>query len=62
VSKKPRITFRPERIADGEWQIAAHFPDAEIRYIKGLASHEEARQWIDGPRKVAWLKSQGLAK
>jgi hypothetical protein len=62
MSKKPRVEFHPKRIADGDWQIEAHFPDAEIRYITGLVSHEDARQWIDGPRKVAWLKSQGLAK
>ncbi len=27
-----------KRIAEGEWQIEAHYPTAEIRYIKGLKS------------------------
>jgi hypothetical protein len=35
MSKSPRVTFQPKRIAEGEWQIEAHYPGAEIRYIKG---------------------------
>lgn len=62
MSKKPRVVFNPKRIAEGEWQIEAHAPAEEVRYIKGLSSHEDAREWIEGPRKVAWLKSQRLAK
>jgi hypothetical protein len=38
MSKSPRIRiiFKPKRIAEGDWQIEAHGPGAEIRYIKGL--------------------------
>jgi hypothetical protein len=62
MSKKPRVIFNPKRIKDGERQIEAHTPGDDVRYIKGLTSHEEARAWIEGPQKVTWLKSQGLAK
>ena len=62
MSKKPRVVFHPKRIAEGEWQVEAQCPGEETRYITGLTSHEDARNWIDGPRKIAWLRSQGLAK
>jgi hypothetical protein len=62
MGKKPRVDFRAKRIAEGEWQIEAHSAGQEVRYVKGLTSHDEARDWIDGPRKIAWLRSQGLAK
>ena len=48
--------------ADGDWQIEAHCPGAEIRYIKGLISKADADEWLAGERKVAWLRSQGYAK
>jgi hypothetical protein len=62
VSKKPRIEFRPKRIAEGNWQIEAHCPGEETLYIDGLSSLEEIHSWLNGPRKIAWLRSQGLAK
>ena len=62
MSKSPRVTFTPKRIADGNWQIEASVPGAEIRIINGLTSNEDAREWIDGNRKIAWLRSQGYAK
>ena len=37
MGKTPRVEFRPKRIAEGDWQIEAHYPGAEIRYITGLA-------------------------
>jgi hypothetical protein len=60
--KSPRVIFSPERIADGDWQIEAHCPGAEIRYITGLTSKVEADEWLAGNRKLAWLRSQGYAK
>lgn len=62
MSKKLRVIFNPKRVAEGDWHIEAHCSDEDVRLIKGLASHEEARQWIDGERKIGWLRSQGLAK
>lgn len=62
MSKSPRVTFSPKRIAEGDWQIEAHCPGAEVRYIGGLKSKEDAHEWINGNRKVDWLRSQGYAK
>jgi hypothetical protein len=62
MSKKPRIEFRPKRIAEGIWQIEAHCPGEDIRTIDGLTSLDDVHNWINGPRKIAWLRSQGLAK
>jgi len=62
MSKSSRVIFSTKRIADGDWQIEAHCPGAEIRYIKGLISKADADEWLAGERKVAWLRSQGYAK
>ena len=62
MSKSPRVTFRPKRIADGEWQIEAHHPDEEVRIISGLTSKADIDDWMNGARKIAWLRSQGYAK
>jgi hypothetical protein len=59
---KPRVTFNLKRIAEGEWQIEAHYLGAEIRYITGLTSKDDAYEWLNGNRKLAWLRSQGYAK
>jgi hypothetical protein len=62
MSKKKRVEFRPKRIAEGEWRIEAHCSGEEVRLIDGLSSLEEVHSWLNGPRKIAWLKSQGLAQ
>ena len=62
MSKSPRVIFSTKRIADDDWQIEAHCPGAEIRYIKGLTSKADADDWLAGERKIAWLRSQGYAK
>ncbi|HEV2624046.1 MAG TPA: hypothetical protein VGV62_02830 [Xanthobacteraceae bacterium] len=64
MSKSPRIRiiFKPKRIAEGDWQIEAHGPGAEIRYIKGLTSKADFDEWMQGSRRVDWLRSQGYAK
>ena len=62
MSKKPRVTFKYKRIAEDDWQIEAHYPGAEIRYIKGLKSKAEADEWLQGNRRIDWLRSQGYAK
>jgi hypothetical protein len=62
MSKSPRVIFSSKRIADGDWQIEAHCPGAEIRYIKGLISKADIDEWLAGERRIAWLRSQGYAK
>jgi hypothetical protein len=62
MSKSPRVIFKYKRIAEGEWQIEAHYPGAEIRYIKGFKSKAEIDEWLQGSRRIDWLRSQGYAK
>ena len=62
MKKSPRVIFSTKRIAEGDWQIEAHLPGFEIRYVKGLASKADADDWLAGERKIAWLRSQGYAK
>ena len=59
---KARVTFRTLRIADDNWIIQADYPDSEPREITGLTSKADADDWINGDRKIAWLRSQGYAK
>ena len=59
---KPRVTFKYKRIVEDEWQIEAHYPGAEIRLIKGFTSKAEIDEWLQGSRRIDWLRSQGYAK
>jgi hypothetical protein len=59
---KSRVTFKLKRIAEDDWQIEAHYPGAEIRYIKGFKTKVETDEWLQGTRKIDWLRSQGYAK
>jgi hypothetical protein len=61
-SKSPRVTFKYKRIAEDDWQIEAHCPGVDIRYIKGLKSKTEIDEWLQGTRRIDWLRSQGYAK
>ncbi|MGB9364441.1 MAG: hypothetical protein WCE79_00365 [Xanthobacteraceae bacterium] len=59
---KAKVDFRPTRIDEGNWQIVAACPGHEDRFIKGLTSREDCYDWLNGARKVEWLRSQGYAK
>ena len=59
---KNRVVFTPKRIAEDDWQIEARYEGLETRYITGLTSKADADDWMQGRRKIAWLKSQGYAK
>lgn len=59
---KPRVTFKLQRIAENDWQIMAEYPGAEVRLIKGLTSKADVDDWLNGERRIAWLRSQGYAK
>jgi hypothetical protein len=59
---KIKVTFRTVRVAEGDWKILADYPDIEQREITGFASKADADAWINGDRKIAWLRSQGYAK
>lgn len=62
MSKKPRVTFKLERVAEGDWQIQAHYPGAEVRIIKGFKTKAEVDEWMNGSLRIDWLRSQGYAK
>jgi hypothetical protein len=62
MAKSPRVTFHPNRIAEGDWQIEAHCPGAEIRYVTGFKTKAEIDEWLAGDGKIKWLRSQGYAK
>ena len=59
---KPRVTFKMQRIAEGDGQIIAEYPGVEPRYIKGFTSKTEVDEWLAGTRRIDWLRSQGYAK
>ena len=62
MSKSPRVTFKYKRVAEDDWQIEAHYPGAEIRYIKGFKSKIEIDEWPLGTQRIDWLRSQDYAK
>ena len=59
---KPKVTFKIVRIAEDNWSIQADYPGVEPRMITGLTSKADADDWMNGNRKIAWLRSQGYAK
>jgi hypothetical protein len=62
MSKSPRVTFKPKRIAEGEWQIQAECPGVETKFVTGFKSKAEIDEWLAGDGKIKWLRSQGYAK
>jgi hypothetical protein len=62
MKKKARVTFKMKRIAEGDWQIVAECEGAETKFITGLKSKEEVNEWLNGTRRIDWLRSQGYAK
>jgi hypothetical protein len=62
MAKSPRVQFKMERIAPDDWQIVATCEGTEPRYITGLKSKAEVDEWLNGSRRLAWLRSQGYAK
>ena len=59
---KAKVTFQPVRIAEGEWTISAESPGREPVEITGFISKTEIDEWMNGDRRIAWLRSQGYAK
>ena len=59
---KAKVTFKIVRVAEDDWKILADYPGGEQREVTGLTSKADADEWINGNRKVAWLRSQGFAK
>ena len=59
---KAKVTFKIVRNAEDDWNILAEYPGAEPRQITGLKSKSDADDWMNGDRRIAWLRSQGYAK
>jgi hypothetical protein len=59
---KVKVTFKIVRIAEDDWNIQADCPGAEPRQVTGLKSKADADDWMNGDRRIAWLRSQGYAK
>ena len=59
---KAKVIFKPVRIAEGDWNILAECPGAEPIHITGFKSKAEIDEWMNGDRRIAWLRSQGYAK
>ena len=59
---KVKVSFKPVRNSEGDWAIIAEYPGAEPREIKGFTSKTEIDDWMNGERRIAWLRSQGYAK
>jgi hypothetical protein len=59
---KAKVTFKIVRLAEDDWIIQADYPGSEKREVTGLKSKADADDWMNGERKVAWLRSQGYAK
>ena len=59
---KAKVIFKIVRNAEDDWNILAEYPGAEHREITGLKSKSDADDWMNGDRRIAWLRSQGYAK
>jgi hypothetical protein len=62
MAKSPRVVFTFERIAEGDWRIIASREGADTQYIGGLTSKAEVDEWMQGSRRIAWLRANGYAK
>jgi len=62
MSKSPRVVFKPERIAEGDWQIQAQCPGPETAYIKRFQDKLAIDDWLAGDGKIKWLRARGYAK
>ena len=59
---KAKVTFKIVRNAEDDWKIVAEYPGVPAREITGLKSKSDADDWMNGDRRIAWLRSQGYAK
>lgn len=59
---KTKVIFKIVRIAEGDWNIIAEYPGIEPVRITGFKTKAETDEWINGERRIAWLRSQGYAK
>jgi hypothetical protein len=59
---KAKVIFKPLRKSDDEWAIIAEYQGVEPVEITGFKSKTEIDEWMNGERRISWLRSQGYAK
>ena len=59
---KAKVTFKPVRINEGDWNILAEHTEREPIQIIGFKSKTEVDEWMNADGRIAWLRSQGFAK
>jgi len=59
---KVKVSFKSVRNSEGDRAIIAEYPGAEPREITGFTSKTDIDDWMNGERRIAWLRSQGYAK
>jgi hypothetical protein len=62
MAKSPRVEFKFERVAEGDWRIEAKCAGAETQYINGFTTKAAVDEWMSGDGRLKWLRSQGYAK
>jgi hypothetical protein len=59
---KAKVTFKIVRNSEDDWSIVAEYPGVDAREITGLKNKADADDWMNGGRRIGWLRSQGYAK
>jgi len=59
---KAKVTFKAVRNSEDDWNIVAEYPGADPREITGSKDKADVDDWMNGDRRIAWLRSQGYAK
>ena len=59
---KAKVIFKTVRNSEADWIIVAEYPGADPREITGFTSKADVDDWMNGERRIAWLRSQGYAK
>jgi hypothetical protein len=59
---KTKVTFKTVRNSEDDWNIVAEYPGVDPREITGFKNKADVDDWMNGDRRVAWLRSQGYAK
>jgi len=56
------VTFDPQpiRVGPGEWHIVATYhPSEKQEHISGFRDEVDAKEWLAGNGRQAWLKARG---
>jgi hypothetical protein len=61
-NQPPNAAFKIKRIAEDDWNVPAECPGVETVSITGLRSKPDVDDWLNGERRIVWLRSQGYAK